>query len=161
MAEQIAAQHQYVTPTLNIGKIVTSDAGLATILSTGLNLTYAAGVEGVKKCARAGIPILAGTDAISSLPFSNVSDPMGLTLHWELENLVGAGLSNAEVLRAATMIPARWHNLTGRGIIKEGMRADLLLLKPGSNPLVNISQTREIARVWNGGIEYTGLTETS
>jgi imidazolonepropionase-like amidohydrolase len=153
MAAQILAQNQYVTPTLNIGKVVSQSPELASFLSSGgQTLSYAAGEAGVKVLQRANVSILAGTDGISSIP--GVDDPLGLTLHWELENLVAAGLSPAEALRAATMVPAKWHNLTGRGVIAEGMRADLILLKPGFNPLLNISMTQDIARVWNGGVEF-------
>ena len=63
-------------------------------------------------------------------------------------------MSEVDALGAATVVPSRWHNLTGRGSVREGDRADLLLLKPGSNPLLNISQTMDIARFWNGYIEF-------
>jgi imidazolonepropionase-like amidohydrolase len=79
---------------------------------------------------------------------------MGITLHRELQYLTEAGMSEVDALRAATVVPSVWHNLVARGSIREGYRADLLLLKPGSDPLRNISMTMDIARVWNGGIEY-------
>jgi imidazolonepropionase-like amidohydrolase len=156
MAAQMKAHNQFVTPTLNIGKVVSANMTLKALLSgSGTNVSYGTGVTGVRVCKQAGVSILAGTDAISTI--RGVNDPLGLTLHLELENLVEAGLSNAEALRSATMVPARWHNLMDRGAIRQGMRADLLLLKPGSNPLVNISKTLDISRVWNGGVEFTSL----
>jgi imidazolonepropionase-like amidohydrolase len=154
MARRIKRQVQYVTPTLNIGKIVTANLTIESILSGGLNLTYEAGVTSVQRLMRAGVPILAGTDATDATPSFLEGDTMGITLHRELQYLIEAGMSEVDVLRAATVTPSIWHNLIGRGSIKEGYRADLLLLKPGSDPLRNISKTMDIARVWNGGIEY-------
>ncbi|RDW65137.1 hypothetical protein BP6252_10788 [Coleophoma cylindrospora] len=157
MAQRIKQQMQYVTPTLNIGKIVTANMTVESIISPGVNLSYAAGVSSLQRLLRAGVPILAGTDAID---FSNnllQGDLIGVTLHRELEYLTEAGMSEVDVLRAATVVPSMVHNLTGRGSIREGYRADLLLLKPGSNPVQNISKTIDIARVWNGGIEYLSV----
>ncbi|KFY39839.1 hypothetical protein V494_03795 [Pseudogymnoascus sp. VKM F-4513 (FW-928)] len=154
MARRVKRQGQFVTPTLNIGKIATSNATVEAIVSGGLNLTYEAGVTSVQRLMRAGVPLLAGTDAIDMAGSFLKGDLIGITLHQELQYLNAAGMSEVDVLRAATVVPSIWHNLIGRGSIKEGYRADLLLLKPGSDPLRNISKTMDIARVWNGGIEY-------
>jgi imidazolonepropionase-like amidohydrolase len=154
MAQRIKRQVQYVTPTLNIGKIVTSNSTLESIISSGVSLTYEAGVISVQRLMRAGVPILAGTDARDATDSFLENDSVGRTLHQELQYLTAAGMSEVDVLRAATVVPSLWHNLIGRGSIREGYRADLLLLRPGSNPLRNISKTLDIARVWNGGIEY-------
>jgi imidazolonepropionase-like amidohydrolase len=154
MAQCMKRQMQHVTPTLNIGKIVTSNSTIESIVSGGLSLTYEAGVTSVQRLMRAGVPILAGTDASDTTSSFLKGDTMGITLHHELQYLTAAGMSEVDVLRAATVVPSIWHNLIGRGSIREGYRADLLLLKPGSDPLRNISKTLDIARVWNGGIEY-------
>jgi imidazolonepropionase-like amidohydrolase len=153
MAQRIKQQGQYVTPTLNIGKIVAGNLTAESILSSG-NLTYEAGVTSLQRLMRAGVPILAGTDATDATETFLEGDQIGITLHRELQYLTEAGMSELDVLRAATVVPSIWHNLTRRGSIREGYRADLLLLKPGSDPLQNISKTMDIARVWNGGIEY-------
>jgi imidazolonepropionase-like amidohydrolase len=157
MAQRIKRQAQYVTPTLNIGKIVTGNLTLESIISPGVNLTYDAGVISVQRLMHAGVPILAGTDARDATGDFLKGDSIGITLHQELQYLTAAGMSEVDALRAATVLPSIYHNLTGRGSIKEGYRADLLLLRPGSNPLRNISKTLDIARVWNGGIEYPSI----
>ncbi|OBT66782.1 hypothetical protein VE03_04001 [Pseudogymnoascus sp. 23342-1-I1] len=154
MAQRIKNQAQHVTPTLNIGKIVTSNSTIESIISGGIDLTYEAGVTSVQRLMRAGVPILAGTDAIDAAGSFLKGDLIGITLHQELQYLTEAGMSEVDALRATTVVPSIWHNLVGRGSIREGYRADLLLLKPGSNPLRNISKTMYIARVWNAGIEY-------
>ena len=114
-------------------------------------MDYAHSRETVAALHRAGVPILAGTDANETpgVPFN----PMfGDSLHHELELLVEAGLSTIDALRAATSLPAQHFGLIDRGIIKPGYRADLVLID--GNPLEDIRATRQIRRVWCGGIEY-------
>jgi imidazolonepropionase-like amidohydrolase len=96
----------------------------------------------------AGMPILAGTDA-NAVPASPSSPPFGESLHHELELLVGAGLSTAEALDAATSLPADHFDLADRGRIRQGLRADLVLLD--DDPLADISATRSIRGVWIAG----------
>lgn len=107
--------------------------------------------ESVTAMYQVGIPILAGTDCHEE-PNSPFEVAHGESLHWELELLVEAGLSNADALRAATSLPAQHFGLGDRGAIEVGKRADLVLI--GSDPLQNISATRDIRRVWCGGIEF-------
>ncbi|KAK5047732.1 hypothetical protein LTR84_006397 [Exophiala bonariae] len=98
---------------------------------------------------RAGVPILAGSDAHID-PASPVSVVHGEALHQELELLVEAGLSCLEALRAATVLPARYFGLQDRGAVEGGRRADLVLLR--ENPLVDIRNTRSISAVWCAGV---------
>jgi imidazolonepropionase-like amidohydrolase len=96
----------------------------------------------------AGMPILAGTDA-NATPAAPSSPPFGDSLHHEFELLVAAGLSPAEVLDAATALPADHFGLADRGRILPGLRADLVLLE--NDPLVDVSATRSIRGVWVAG----------
>jgi hypothetical protein len=86
---------------------------------------------------RAGVPLLAGTDA-----YGFVLIPPGQSLHAELEILVAAGISPYHALRSATVEPARF---LGReqefGRVAPGLRADLLLL--AGNPLEDIRAIRD------------------
>ncbi|KAJ7643442.1 hypothetical protein DFH06DRAFT_1213225 [Mycena polygramma] len=100
----------------------------------------------------AGVPILAGTDS-NDIP--TVDLPYGLALHDEFELLVGAGMSTVDVLRAATVLAAHHNLLFDRGVVALGMRADLVLI--GSDPIVDISATRDIRRVWIAGREYADV----
>jgi imidazolonepropionase-like amidohydrolase len=93
---------------------------------------------------RAGVPILAGTDAPE--PFVTP----GFALHQELEMLVESGLSPADALRAATVNNARiLRQTTSLGSIAPGMLADLVLLT--ADPTVDIRNTRQIEVVLRGG----------
>ncbi|KAK3616752.1 hypothetical protein LTR56_025744 [Elasticomyces elasticus] len=154
MAYRIRRQRQFVTPTLNIARITVSNRTVEAIISPDANLTLEAGITSLQRLLYAGVPILAGTDANDLADSFLPGDVVGKTLHEELQLLTAAGMSEVDVLRAATVVPSYWHNLTRRGSIEEGYRADLLLLKPGADPLRNISQTLDIARVWVGGIEH-------
>ena len=52
----------------------------------------------------------------------------GFSLHQELEQLVLAGLSNYEALKATTVNPAKWFGPGyNKGSIEVGKQADLLL----------------------------------
>ncbi len=71
----------------------------------------------VGKLHEAGVPIVAGTDG------------SGLELVRELELYQQAGLSNAEALQTATIIPARMTGMADRvGSIQPGKTADVLLV---------------------------------
>ncbi|PON27131.1 hypothetical protein TGAM01_v204080 [Trichoderma gamsii] len=148
------------TPTMNIARYAFSNVDLLTFTGhkVGGPDSYQNVYDNVKAVHAAGIPILAGTDSVGTIT-ANISIPWGLTLHFELENLVEAGLTTLEALRAATILPAQHHQLTDRGQIAPGKRADLVLLN--SNPLDNISNTRDIARVWVGGIEYKEIANST
>jgi imidazolonepropionase-like amidohydrolase len=93
--------------------------------------------------ARAGVPIMTGTDLGTSylLP--------GFSLHDELRFLVQAGLTPAQVLRAATLEPARSIGRRDQGTIERGNVADMVLLD--ANPLHDITNTTGINSVFLRG----------
>jgi len=97
----------------------------------------------VRLLARAGVPLLAGTDA------SNPGTAHGASLHRELELLVSAGLSPLEALRAATSVPAARFGLPERGLLAPGMRADLVVV--AGDPSEAILATRKIVAVYRNG----------
>lgn len=100
---------------------------------------------------RAGVPILAGTDANTS-PGSPAPVLHGISLHKELELLTECSMSTVEVLQAATSLPAKYFGLHDRGVVQPGYRADFILVK--GNPVEDIRATRDIQGVWIAGQEY-------
>jgi len=89
---------------------------------------------------------------------SSVTVPFGLSVHFEIQNLVNiVGMWPAEAINAATREAAKWHRLLDRGTIEVGKRADLLML--GSDPLVDITNTLDIERVWVLGAEVARVTK--
>jgi imidazolonepropionase-like amidohydrolase len=104
-------------------------------------------VEVVGAMHRAGVHIMAGTDA----PLRN--SPPGFGLHEELVFLVRAGLTPHAALVAATLEPARFLGmLDSLGTVEAGKLADLVLLD--ANPLHDIRNTRRIAIVIANGRLY-------
>jgi imidazolonepropionase-like amidohydrolase len=152
--QRIVSQKCFVVPTLTMMKGIFDRIRAAMGIPDGVppgGPNYDAARQSVGALHRAGVPILAGTDANSdpNVPFS---PPHGESLHGELELLVEAGLTNLEALRAATMLPAKHFDLTDRGAIEPGLRADLVLV--GGDPIADITATRRIHRVWCAGIEH-------
>jgi hypothetical protein len=93
---------------------------------------------------RAGVPLLAGTDAPE--PYC----PPGFALHQELELLVESGLSPAAALQAATINTARaLKQADALGSIAPGKLADLVIL--AADPTADIRNTRKIEHVIRGG----------
>ncbi len=91
----------------------------------------------------AGVGILVGTDTGLG----------GFRYHDEMAHLVRAGLTTADVLRAATIDAARYVGMeASAGSIAIGKRADLVLLD--ANPLVDIANTRRIRAVVQDGRLY-------
>jgi imidazolonepropionase-like amidohydrolase len=90
----------------------------------------------------AGARILAGTDA-------GYLVPAGTSLHEELAELSAAGLTNEEVLAAATRSAGEYLGDPTLGVINIGARADLLLVN--ENPLENLATLRNPAGVMLNG----------
>jgi len=95
-------------------------------------------LEMIARLHRAGVPLVAGTDAMA-----------GFTLHRELELYHQAGISNADVLRIATLDSATVAGkAAGSGSISKGKQADFVLLS--GNPLQDISAVRSPVAVFRG-----------
>jgi len=110
-------------------------------------------LKNVEAFYKAGVPILAGSDA------PNPGTAHGLSLHHEMLLLTRAGLSPAEALSAATSLPAEIFGLNKRGKLETGARADLLLIK--GNPLETIDATLDITHIIkNGYILDRNIAET-
>jgi len=93
---------------------------------------------------RAGVPLLAGTDAMNPFCFP------GFSLHDELALLVESGLTPLAALQAATLRPAEFlGRLADLGLVAPGKRADLVLLS--ADPLADIHNTTQIQAVWLHG----------
>lgn len=98
--------------------------------------------EGVRTAHRIGVKIAVGTD----YPGSAHAWEIGDATPWELQELVGCGLSPMQALVAATKTTAeayrRGHEL---GTIEPGKKADLLVLR--TNPLADIAQLLDLSTV--------------
>ena len=101
----------------------------------------------VKKIHQNGIEIMAGTDC----PIFFLTP--GRSLHQELVALAKAGLSPLEVIKTATLNPARYFGMDDElGLIQEGYLADLVILN--ENPLLDIANTKRVEAVIKQGAFY-------
>jgi imidazolonepropionase-like amidohydrolase len=109
--------------------------------------TMARAVEGslqqVRKAIRAGVPVLAGSDAGNPATFH------GVALLRELELLAEAGMPLNEVLRAATSRAADRLGQSTLGRIAPGAVADLVVLD--ADPGESVGAYRKVRSVYLGG----------
>lgn len=97
----------------------------------------------IKECQQNGVGLLLGCDA------PQIFNVPGFSTHYELEYMVTSGLTAFEALQSGTVNVADYLNLPDAGMIKPGAVADLVLIS--GNPLVNISQTRNVEGVMLNG----------
>jgi imidazolonepropionase-like amidohydrolase len=93
----------------------------------------------VRAFQKAGGKVVTGTDAANQMLVPGASE------HSELELLVGAGLTPAQALRAATRDAATLLGADSLGTLVPGKAADLVVLS--KDPLADIRNTRSVTRV--------------
>ena len=105
----------------------------------------------MQRLKAAGVQFVLGTDMGGGLSREHDPTPayFGWSSHIEMESMVKAGLTPAEVITAATRNAARFLGLDQLGTVAAGKNADFLVLD--ANPLDNIANTRRIARVYLRG----------
>lgn len=120
--------------------------------------TYKVAFNNLKTLQDAGVPISAGTDA------GNIGTIHGPALFREFQLMHQAGLTNMEILKAATATAARVFDTTGGksfasappprvGAVVPGKLADLVILN--SNPVEDIANASDIESVIKNGVIYS------
>jgi len=97
----------------------------------------------LKKLYEVGVPILVGTDP------PNIGINFGTDIFEEMLLISEAGVPNIEVLKGATSLPADKFNLSQKGYLRKGYKADMLLID--GNPILNISDISNQEMVWKSG----------
>lgn len=99
--------------------------------------------KNLKRLADAGVTIATGTDA------GNIGTLHGSSIHREMEEMVRAGMSPAQVLQASTLNAAKVFGDPSLGIIAEGVPANIIALS--RDPLNDIAATTSIEFVIHEG----------
>jgi imidazolonepropionase-like amidohydrolase len=100
-------------------------------------------MQNLKKLSDSGVKIGFGTD---SGPPGRIP---GYAEHWEMELMVKAGLTPAQVIQCATRRAAEFLGARDLGAVEKGKWADLVVLD--ADPLQDIRNTRKISAVYIAG----------
>ncbi|MGH8881084.1 MAG: amidohydrolase family protein, partial [Stackebrandtia sp.] len=143
LADRIAASGTYVCPTMS---------GLFWQLRKFLGTkTMDSQLERIRRLHEAGVPLIAGTDC--GFKLQGIDNDANLFVT-SLEVLAHAGLSNRDVLRAATVTAAAACGLGEvTGSITPGRRADLIAV--AGNPLAELSSLHNLDLVMVAGRTVT------
>jgi imidazolonepropionase-like amidohydrolase len=101
-------------------------------------------LENTRKLHAAGVRLVLGSDTAG-----DSNRWIGMMTLVELENMVAAGLTPAEVIVAATRDAAAVLRLDQLGTVAPGKSADFIVLD--ANPLDDITNTRKISAVYLRG----------
>lgn len=118
----------------------------AVAVPPGKEAAYAQALPGLLRMLKllhdGGVTIMPGSDGFA-----------GYSLHRELELYAQAGIPNAEVLRMATLVPARVLGVEkDRGTVMPGKLADMTLVD--GDPLRQMSDIRRVWRTIKGGLVF-------
>ena len=130
----------YITPTLLIH---CKAKKIHNMKSYALTLEQI--IAEIGRLHKAGIPLLAGTDAPAE-GLNYTTD-----LYEELALYIEAGLSPLEALKTATSNPAKAYKLKNKGVIQTGLTADFVLID--GDLLIDIKRLHMISHVWKKGVQ--------
>lgn len=140
---ELAKSGAFVIPTTGIN--LKSMEGMPPPMREWINnnlMNAEENAEVISKMHENGTMIVAGTDAQTG------QMNFGEDYFLEIELYKMAGLSNLEILKAATGNAAKSFDLP-IGEIKKGSKATFVLLK--ANPLNDLSNLRKIEQIWKNG----------
>jgi imidazolonepropionase-like amidohydrolase len=138
MIKNLVENNVFVDPTLSVYESMIKDNPVyaKNVWTKVLGLT--------KKMHDNGVKLLSGTD------IPNFDLVPGKSLHHELQLLRDAGIPTSDIIQIATRNGAEALKIVNStGTIEEGKQADMVVLS--SNPIENISNTKNIDMIINNG----------
>ena len=141
----VATDMSWLSSTLPAAEVAELQA--AAVANPEAQTAFGIQARNLARLSDEGVTIALGSDG---------NDPWAA--HVEMEDMVAAGMTPAEVITAATKNGADFLRLTDAGTISNGKRADFLVLE--ANPLDDITNTRRISAVYLQGeeVERTGAS---
>jgi imidazolonepropionase-like amidohydrolase len=139
----VAADYSWLKGRLPDGEVAKLQA--AATDRPQVHATWSIQGRNLKRMADAGMTITVGTDGNTAW-----------APHVEMEDMVAAGMTPAQVIVAATRNGAAFLRMEDTGTIAAGKNADLLVLD--ANPLDDIRNTRRIAAVYLRGVAVDRAT---
>jgi imidazolonepropionase-like amidohydrolase len=112
-------------------------------MSDTMAAAFAGSIQQTAKAIRAGVTVIAGSDAGNPINFH------GISLIRELELLAQAGMPLPDVLKSATSRAADRMGQSTLGRISAGAIADLVVLD--ADPTEQVSAYRRVSSVYLGG----------
>ncbi|KAK5272619.1 hypothetical protein LTR99_002011 [Exophiala xenobiotica] len=107
--------------------------------------------ETVKKLRQEGIDIVAGTDAVAGLKGTGIGPSLWMEMLLYVEK---CGMTVTEALSSATAVSAKRLGFGDRGVVAEGKRADVVLVKGNvGEKLDALWEGDGIVGVWKQGIK--------
>jgi imidazolonepropionase-like amidohydrolase len=132
----VAADMSWLSSTLPADRVAELQA--AAVDNPEAQAAFGIQARNLARLNSEGITIALGSDG---------NDPWAA--HVEMEDMVAAGMTPAQVITAATKNGADFLRLTDAGTVAPGKRADFLVLE--ANPLDDITNTRRISAVYLKG----------
>jgi imidazolonepropionase-like amidohydrolase len=132
-----------VIPPETIQRMVSSNMTIVPTLAIFFGPARRTAIRNLHAFFTAGGTVVYGTDLGNEGPQPGI-DP------GEIAGMQGAGMSGADIIRAATVDAARWLGLEGVGAIAPGYAADLLLVK--GDPLSAPETLAIVEGVWRNGV---------
>lgn len=135
-------QQTFVTPTLGAFEYRLSETEQDSIKYLGFNNM----MEFIGRCQESGVRVVVGSHG----PWNDYIE-MGWTYQHEMELFSKTGMSNMNIIKAATIENARFFKIDERlGSIEKGKQADLVLIE--GDPIANINDMYNIKRVMLNGL---------
>ena len=104
-----------------------------------------------RACTDSAFSIAAPLAVLSKMHHASADCEYAMSEQHELESMAAAGMTNMQVIVAATSRAAEYMSLDKMGLLAVGKEADFLVLD--ANPLDNITNTQRISRIYLKGVE--------